>query len=177
MLSLTCFGITLPSSGNVPSVFWDVLNWVAVARILWMGVLCLVTWCVAISDRHAHPQYSIDCSSIEHLSEGTSNAPWGWECNVETCRRYHTQLINWMDDWCICWLFTRIFNGVLIFKGLTARRLYKSFGVKGFLFYVVADIMWNDGDFLSIVWHKQTPYKTEVRTIKSKYVGTVAHSV
>jgi hypothetical protein len=22
-------------------------------------------------DKHAHPQYSIDCSSIEHLSEGT----------------------------------------------------------------------------------------------------------
>jgi hypothetical protein len=30
--------------------------------ILWMGVLCQVTWCVAIS-------------SIEHLSEGTMNAP------------------------------------------------------------------------------------------------------
>jgi hypothetical protein len=24
--------------------------------------------------KHAHPQYSIDCSSIEYLSEGTRNA-------------------------------------------------------------------------------------------------------
>jgi hypothetical protein len=25
--------------------------------------------------QHIHPQYSIDCTSIEHLSEGTRNAP------------------------------------------------------------------------------------------------------
>jgi hypothetical protein len=37
-----------------------------------------------------HPQYSIDFSSIDHLSEGTRNAPGGWQCNAETCRRYHT---------------------------------------------------------------------------------------
>jgi hypothetical protein len=35
-----------------------------------------------------------------------------------------------MNNWCICW-FSRIFLlGILIFKGLTARRLYKSLGVK-----------------------------------------------
>jgi hypothetical protein len=28
-------------------------------------------------------------------------------------------------------IFHAYFNGILIFKGLTARRLYKSFGVKG----------------------------------------------
>src|SRR5215468_531149 len=43
------------------------------------GVLCLVTWCAPAHHvtRHStpHPQYSIDCSSIEHLSEGTRNAP------------------------------------------------------------------------------------------------------
>jgi hypothetical protein len=32
----------------------------------------------------------------------------------------------------ICWFFTHIFTGDLnFFKDLTARRLYKSFGVKG----------------------------------------------
>jgi hypothetical protein len=36
-----------------------------------------------------------------------------------------------MSNWCIGW-FSRIFLlGILIFEGLTARRLYKSFGVKG----------------------------------------------
>jgi hypothetical protein len=50
MVAPTCFGITLPSSGSVPSAFREMLNWGAVDRILWMGVLCLVTWCVAISD-------------------------------------------------------------------------------------------------------------------------------
>jgi hypothetical protein len=36
-----------------------------------------------------------------------------------------------MNNWCI-FCFSRIFLlGILIFKGLTARRLYKSFGVKG----------------------------------------------
>jgi hypothetical protein len=46
--SPTCFGITLPSLGNVPSAFWEMLNWGAVDRILWMGVLCLVTWCARL---------------------------------------------------------------------------------------------------------------------------------
>jgi hypothetical protein len=43
MVAPTCFGITLPSSGSVPTDFWEMLNWGAVDRIL-----CLVTWCVAI---------------------------------------------------------------------------------------------------------------------------------
>jgi hypothetical protein len=85
MVALTraCFGITLQSSGSVPGAFWETFNYGAVDRILWMGVLCLVTWC-------ACAQYSIDCSSIEHLSEGTRNAPWRWQCNAETCSSYHT---------------------------------------------------------------------------------------
>jgi hypothetical protein len=45
-VAATCFGIKLPSSGSVPSAFWEMLNWGSVDRILWMGVLCLVTWCV-----------------------------------------------------------------------------------------------------------------------------------
>jgi hypothetical protein len=49
--------------------------------------------------QHAHPQYSIHCSSIGHLLEGTRKARMA--------------------------------------KGLTARRLYKSLGVKGLIFPVV----------------------------------------
>jgi hypothetical protein len=51
-----------------------------------------------------------------------------------------------MNSWCICWLFTHIFTGVLIFKGLTARRLYKTFGVKG-LIYVHKMLCCKDGAF------------------------------
>jgi hypothetical protein len=36
-----------------------------------------------------------------------------------------------MNNWYICWFSTNILTGILIFKGLTARRLYTSFGVKG----------------------------------------------
>jgi hypothetical protein len=45
MVAPTCFGITLPSVGAVPSAYWEMLNWEVVDRILWMDVLCLVTWC------------------------------------------------------------------------------------------------------------------------------------
>jgi hypothetical protein len=59
MVSPTCFGIMLPSSGTVLSAVWEMLSWGAVNRILWMGMLCLVTWCVAISDRHAPHHYTV----------------------------------------------------------------------------------------------------------------------
>jgi hypothetical protein len=36
-----------------------------------------------------------------------------------------------MNNWCICWCLRIFLLGIWIFKGLTARRLYKSFGVKG----------------------------------------------
>jgi hypothetical protein len=38
-----------------------------------------------------------------------------------------------MNNWFICWFFTHISLGILIFKGLTARHLYKSFSVKGLI--------------------------------------------
>jgi hypothetical protein len=41
-----------------------------------------------------------------------------------------------MNNWCVCWFFTRIFTWDFNFKGLTAQRLYKSFGVKGLIYFV-----------------------------------------
>jgi hypothetical protein len=35
-----------------------------------------------------------------------------------------------MNSWCICWFSLHIFTGILVFKGLPGRRLYKLFGVK-----------------------------------------------
>jgi hypothetical protein len=42
---------------------------------------CGLACCVVT--QHVHPQYSIDCSSIEHLSEGNRNAPWRWQCYAQ----------------------------------------------------------------------------------------------
>jgi amino acid transporter len=38
-----------------------------------------------------------------------------------------------MNNWCIFWFLKHIFTGDFNFKGLIARRLYKSFGVKGLI--------------------------------------------
>jgi hypothetical protein len=53
---------------------------------------------VSALDRHLQGSFLVlskrcsieEQSSIEHLSEGTRNAPWRWQCNAETCRSYHT---------------------------------------------------------------------------------------
>jgi hypothetical protein len=65
-----------------------------------------------------------------------------------------------MNNWCICW-FSRIsLLGILIFKGRTARRLYKSFGVKGLIVYVLP-----------------RPKLTQHITPKRRYILTIQHSV
>jgi hypothetical protein len=51
MVFPSCFGITLPSSGSVLIAFWEMLNWGAVDRIVWMDVVGLVTWGGGGSDR------------------------------------------------------------------------------------------------------------------------------
>jgi hypothetical protein len=35
-----------------------------------------------------------------------------------------------MNNWCICWFSRIVLLWILIFEGLTARHLYKSFGVE-----------------------------------------------
>jgi hypothetical protein len=113
MVAPTCFGITVPFSESVPSALWEMLNWGAVDKLLWMGVLCLVAWCVAILDRHATshitptnnilstaPQLSIFQKALETLPEDGNVMP--------KRRNYHTWLIYWINNWCICWFFTHI---------------------------------------------------------------------
>jgi hypothetical protein len=39
-----------------------------------------------------------------------------------------------MNNWWICWFFTHIFTADFHFKGFPARRVYKSFRVKGLMF-------------------------------------------
>jgi hypothetical protein len=60
MLSPTYFGIKLPFSGSVHSAFWETLNWGAVDRILWMGVLCLVMWCACAPHHETRDRRSLD---------------------------------------------------------------------------------------------------------------------
>jgi hypothetical protein len=44
-----------------------------------------------------------------------------------------------MNSWCICWFLRLFLLVILIFKGLTARLLYKSFGVKGLTYeYIIS---------------------------------------
>jgi hypothetical protein len=86
MVAPACFGITLPSSGSIPSAFWEMLNWEAVDTIVWMGVVCLVT--SEIATHHAirrntlihkilstAPQLSISQKALGTLREDGSVMP------------------------------------------------------------------------------------------------------
>jgi hypothetical protein len=48
-----------------------------------------------------------------------------------------------MNNWCICWVSRIFLLWILIFKWLTARRLYKSFGVTGIMNNVTGKIKLN----------------------------------
>jgi hypothetical protein len=56
-----------------------------------------------------------------------------------------------MNNWCIYWLFTTFLLGILIFKGLTARRLYKSFDFKGLIYSLHVQNKW-DPKTVMIYW-------------------------
>jgi hypothetical protein len=75
MVALTCFGITLPSSGSVPSTFREMLNCRAVDRILWMVVFCLLSSCVLHVTRHNASIHKILSTapqlSVSHKALGT----------------------------------------------------------------------------------------------------------
>jgi hypothetical protein len=62
-----------------------------------------------------------------------------------------------MNNWCICWFFTHIFTGDFNFKGLTARRLYKSFGVKGLIIIMLKSHLTEDLD-----WRNKSVIESEV---------------
>jgi hypothetical protein len=84
----TCFGITLPSSGSVPSAIWEMLIWGVVYRMLWMGVLCLVTWCAV----RTMSLYTRICTYIYDISRLRFNG-FGPACTFW----YHSvfQLVAW----------------------------------------------------------------------------------
>jgi hypothetical protein len=56
---------------SVSIAFWDMLNVGAVDRILWMGVLCLVTWCVVRNNNRYKPIHNILSTAQLSISQRT----------------------------------------------------------------------------------------------------------
>jgi hypothetical protein len=83
----TCFGITLPPSGSVPSGFWEMLNWGAVDTILWMGVLSLVTWWAC-----APTIYYISRLKVKEIHEALSAA------QLQTSSKEEFLLVNYSEE-------------------------------------------------------------------------------
>ena len=92
---------------------------------MWIGVLCLVTWCVRTTSRDNTPIHNILSTapqlSISQKAQGTLPEDGNVMPKHVGARRIIDVFVG----------FSRIFLlWILIFKGLTARRLYKWFGVK-----------------------------------------------
>jgi hypothetical protein len=94
MVSPSCFGITLPSSGCVSSAFWNMLNWGTVDRIMWMNVLCLVTWCLHHVTRQA-AVVGINWLCVWRLLLGSVNWLLLW--------RLVWRSVNWLFMWRLLW--------------------------------------------------------------------------
>jgi hypothetical protein len=58
-----------------------------------------VWYVLHVSALHCHPQGAFLVPSERCSIE---------EQSIEYCRSYHTWLINWINNWCICWFFTHI---------------------------------------------------------------------
>jgi hypothetical protein len=84
---------------------------------------------------HCHPQGALLVPSERCSIEEQDRILWmGVLRQVAWCAPY---IINKLNEYLVIWwFFIHIFTGILIFKGLTARRLYKSFGVKGLIFFL-----------------------------------------
>jgi hypothetical protein len=81
-----------------------------------------------------------------------------------------------MNNWCICWFSRILLLGILIFKGLTAQHLYKSFGVKGLIFssYIHCPFL-SVGTLLVAQLVKALRYKSKVASSIPDYIIRIFH--